>query len=129
MEIIAQVIGWLLAIFIGGLELIMLWLIVSGRISLERLISEPSGDASMSRFEFLVFTFVIAMSLFLIVVSQSPPQFPEVPPGILGLLGISGGSYVISKGIQTSRDVGLKGIEAKTGEATPASGEGGSTPP
>jgi hypothetical protein len=28
-----------------------------------------------------------------------------VPKEILALLGISGGSYVISKGIQTSRDV------------------------
>ncbi len=128
MEVIAQVIGWLLAVFIGGLELVMLWLIVSNRINLERLISEPSGDASLSRFEFLVFTFVIAMSLFLIVISQNPPQFPEVPPGILGLLGISGGSYVISKGIQTSRDVGLKGAEAKKGEATPPSDAGGTAP-
>ena len=85
----------------------ILWYMVTGRINLEKLISEDDGTASLSRFQFLVFTFVIAMSLFLVIVGKAPPDFPpDIPPEILALLGISGGSYVISKGIQ-------KGAESK----------------
>ena len=78
-----------------------------GDIDLNYLISDELGYASLSRFQFLVFTFVVAMSLFYLIVIKSPPDFPLVPNQILALLGISGGSYVVSKGIQTSRDVGI----------------------
>lgn len=71
---------------------------VVGRIDLSKLLSEPDGYASLSRFQFLIFTFVIAMSLCLIIVSNQPLKFPDVPGGILALLGISGGSYVVAKG-------------------------------
>jgi hypothetical protein len=86
-------------------------LIIIGRINLDKLISEPNGDASLSRFQFLIFTFVIAVGLLLIIVQTQ--DFPPVPGQILALLGISGGSYVISKGIQTSRDLGLKNSVTK----------------
>jgi hypothetical protein len=113
---LALVVGWILTIMLGLLGLIIVWLIVSGRINLSNLISEPNGQASLSRFQFLVFTFVIAMSLFLMIVSTTPPSFPVVPGGILALLGISGGSYVVSKGIQTTKEVGI--AEATFGKGT-----------
>jgi uncharacterized BrkB/YihY/UPF0761 family membrane protein len=103
------VIGWILTVFLGLLGAVILWLILTGRIDLTGLISEPKGEASLSRFQFLVFTFVIAMSLFYLIVTRTPPGYPEIPNQILALLGISGGSYVVAKGIQTSRDIGLKG--------------------
>ncbi len=79
--------------------------IVGDRTDLSRLISEPdSGKASLSRFQLLVFTFVIA-GLFL-VLSLEAGQFVDVPEGVRWLLGISGGSFVISKGV---------GIHAKNG--------------
>lgn len=99
---LALVIGWMLAAFIGLLGITVIWLIISGKINLSKLISEPSGDASLSRFQFLIFTFVIAMCLFLLTIKSG--SFPSVSPEILALLGISGGSYVISKGIQASWD-------------------------
>jgi UDP-N-acetylmuramyl pentapeptide phosphotransferase/UDP-N-acetylglucosamine-1-phosphate transferase len=88
------------------------------------LISEKSASgppaASMSRFQFLIFTFVISLSLFLIVVSnaqlrqtdenakraadQTLPGFPEIPGGVLALLGISASSYTVSKAIQSNKD-------------------------
>ena len=117
METLAVVVGWILAIFIAGVEIILLYFMISGKIDLRQLISEPrkpsdppgaSGDASMSRFQFLVFTFVIATSLFLIVVANK--IVPEVPTSVVGLLGVSGGSYVISKGIQVNRDTKLKDV-------------------
>lgn len=118
---LALVIGWMLTIFIGLLGAIILWLIVIGKINLSQLISEPSGQASLSRFQFLIFTFVIALSLFLIIVAKTPPDFPDpIPGGILALLGISGGSYVVSKGIQSTKEVGI--MDAVYGKG---SGDGG----
>jgi len=89
--------------------------IASGKIDISRILEEQSptngdktaageakpGKASMSRFQLLIFTFVIAISLFLIVVSKG--AFPDkIPPEILTLLGISASTYAVSKGIQTS---------------------------
>jgi hypothetical protein len=84
-----------------------LWKIIDGTINLSFLISDELGWASLSRFQFLVFTFVIAMSLFFVIASQPTPTYPKIPAEILALLGISGGSYVLGKGIQSSRDVSL----------------------
>ncbi|MGH9429104.1 MAG: hypothetical protein ACRD2L_22710 [Terriglobia bacterium] len=102
------VIGWILTIFLGLLGAVILWKIIDGTIDLTYLISDELGYASLSRFQFLVFTFVIAMSLFYVIASQTPtPKYPDIPNQILALLGISGGSFVLSKGIQNSRDVSL----------------------
>ncbi len=100
-------IGWILTIFLGLLGVIILWKIFTGQIDITYIICDENGWASLSRFQFLVFTFVIAMSLFYLIASQTPPAYPKIPTEILGLLGISGGSYVISKGIQSSRDVNM----------------------
>jgi hypothetical protein len=106
-EILGMTIGWILTGFIGLLAVMILWKIGNGDIDLNYLISDENGWASLSRFQFLVFTFVVSMSLFYIIVNSAPPVYPKIPGEILALLGISGGSYVISKGIQTSRDVSM----------------------
>jgi len=111
MELLMLVVGWILAGFIGITGALVLWAMFRGQIKLDKLISEPEGDASLSRFQFMIFTFVIAMSVFVITVSKTPPQFPEIPTSVLALLGISAGSYVVAKGIQTSRDTRSKEIE------------------
>jgi hypothetical protein len=77
--------------------------IAKGNIDLSDLLSETgtSKGASMSRFQLLIFTLVIALSLFLVVVSKM--DFPaSIPPEILTLLGISASTYAVSKGIQAS---------------------------
>jgi hypothetical protein len=99
--------GIVIVVFLGLLGLAIVVLIAKGKISLNKLVSESNGDASMSRFQFLIFTFVIALSLFLITVSPAQPKFPDVPPDILALLGISAGSYLVSKGIQFSNPAGV----------------------
>lgn len=115
MEPISLVLAWTVAGFLAALMLIVVVLIVLGRIRLDGLISEPNGDASLSRFQFLIFTFVIATSFFLIVVGSDPPRFPERIPGeIFALLGISAGSYVISKGIQANYEIRMHEIERQT---------------
>jgi len=99
-QILAVVAGIVVCVLVGGLGLVILWEVIIGNIDLSQLISEPSGDASMSRFQFLVFTFVIALSLFLVVVATQ--TIPNIPGTVLTLLGISGSSYLVSKGIQFS---------------------------
>ena len=42
--------------------------IASGKIDISSLLAENGGGASMSRFQLLIFTFVIAVSFFLVVV-------------------------------------------------------------
>jgi hypothetical protein len=102
--------AWVALGFLGLIGVAILYNVFTGRIDLSGLISEPTGDASMSRFQLLVFTFVIAASLFLIIASAAPPAFPkDIPSGILVLLGISSSSYLVSKGIQQSSPEGLSG--------------------
>jgi hypothetical protein len=107
---VSSLAAWVALGFLGFVGIAILYYVFTGRIDLSGLISEPSGEASMSRFQLLVFTFVIAASLFLIIASAGPPSFPkEIPNGILVLLGISSSSYLVSKGIQHSSPEGLSG--------------------
>ncbi|HXB22951.1 MAG TPA: hypothetical protein VNV88_16300 [Candidatus Solibacter sp.] len=101
--------GYIISVFIGLLGLVVIWRIWDGKIDLSELISETNGGASMSRFQFLVFTFVIALSLFLVIIGNpNGIQFPKtIPTEILTLLGISGSSYLVSKGIQFSDPAGI----------------------
>jgi hypothetical protein len=75
--------------------------IANGTISLAGLLSESDNvkGASMSRFQLLIFTLVIGFSLFLVTIANGM-KFPSIPPEILTLLGISGTTYAVSKGIQ-----------------------------
>lgn len=96
-----QVSGFVLCLFLGLLGLTILYLIWTKQVNLQHLLSEADGSASMSRFQLLIFTFVIAFSLFEIV--QSGMKFPEIPTGILTLLGISASTYAVGKGISYSQ--------------------------
>lgn len=111
----AMTIGWIAIVFIGALAAIVLIKILTDKIDLTYVISEEDGSASLSRFQFLVFTFVIAASFIMVAIHTG--KLPEVPTGVWGLLGISGGSYVVSKGIQMSNG------------AKPPAAQGGATPP
>jgi hypothetical protein len=106
------------------------------KIDLSELVAEPEGGASLSRFQMLLFTFVIA-SLYVIytlyslktgnscvlpeLTKDATPDLkaahaafeqaitsrhclPTIPESVLGLIGISGGSYLLSKGIQSIAD-------------------------
>ena len=103
---IKMVMEWMVVLFVGLVGLIVLYWTASGKIDLKYLLSEENTHASMSRFQLLIFTFIISVSLFLIIISKSPPEFPaSIPTEILTLLGISGGSYVIAKGIQSNKEI------------------------
>lgn len=108
--IVACIVSAIILLF--GISIV--WQMWSGRLDLAYLISEPqltAGDtgkpkASLSRFQFLVFTFVIA-GLYL-VLSIEAGTMVEVPNGALVLLGISGGSYLVSK-VESTRAADVQG--------------------
>lgn len=96
-----------LIVIIMGAAAVTLWLIATGRIDIKNLLEEAdSQKASLSRFQFLIFTFVVA-GLFLLLSIESG-TFVTVPDSVLMLIGISAGSYVVSKGISA----GAKGTAA-----------------
>ena len=86
----------------AGIVLLKIW---RGDIGLDGLLAEPvpedkpdaSMKASLSRFQFLIFTFVIA-GLFLLL-SIEAGTFVDIPTNVLALMGISGGSYLVAKGV------------------------------
>ena len=98
MNLMSEVAGWIGVVFLGAFGAVIIYKILIGApkgIDLQGLISEEDGKASLSRFQFLVFTFVIATGLLLIVVDSK--GFPDVGSDVFGLLGISAAGYVGSK--------------------------------
>ena len=108
MDRLKVVSGYTLLILIFFFGLMILIGMVRGTIDLTYLVSEPTGHASVSRFQLLIFTFVIGFSMLLIIAGNKPPKFPSIPADILTLLGISASTYAVGKGIQFSRDEGVK---------------------
>lgn len=95
----------LLLIFLFGV--ILLYAMVNGDVDIAELIGEHGGGASMSRFQFLVFTFVIALGIIFLLAKDG--RFPDLNPNLLALVGISASTYAVSKGIQASSDLPPKG--------------------
>lgn len=102
----------------------VLWEIINGSIDLYGIISEPEDvakigedpKASLSRFQFLIFTFVIA-GLFLML-SIEAGHFVVIPENVLILLGLSGGGFVVSKAVGQS-----KGNTKKTDKTSKPAGD------
>lgn len=85
---------------IAALAVIIVIWIIRGTIDLKFLIADEAGDASMSRMQLLIFTFVVAIGL--IKVLQSSGSFPDIPNSILVLVGVSGSTYAIGKAVNSS---------------------------
>lgn len=123
----------------------IIWKLFDGTIDLKYLIAEPADPeaqlaaqrlvtegkqtpsqvpkASLSRLQFLIFTFVIA-GVYLVLCLEAG-QLVEIPDNVLLLLGISGTSYVVAKGIGT---VGASDGSPAT-STTGGSDEAGTPPP
>ncbi len=101
-------------VFLFGLVVILLLGICLGLftkdvgINIKGIISEKSdkesdkiGVASLSRFQFLIFTIIFALTIFLVILgAKDGPKFPKtIPNYVFILLGISSGTYVLSKWI------------------------------
>ena len=98
---LAMLVAIVLSIILLGFGAVILGMIMTGQIDLSDILVESnengSKKASLSRLQFLIFSFVIA-GLYLVICVESG-TFVDVPPGVLILLGISGGSYIASKGL------------------------------
>ena len=99
-------IGYALLILIFMFGVAILIDMVTGKIDLSHILDEVDGGASMSRFQLLIFTFVIALSFFIIVAARPSAGFPEVPAPVIMLLGISASTYAVSKGIHMGNQSG-----------------------
>ncbi len=114
----------------------VLWQIITGKIDLYGIISEPDGaanvggraKASLSRFQFLLFTFVIA-GLFLML-SIEAGSFVNIPDNVLVLIGLSGGGFITSKAIghKDPKKPNSTTPPADDVGTTPAAGAGGANP-
>jgi len=95
--------GYIICGFLGVLAATIVIWIWRGKMDLGSLLNEGNGQASMSRFQLLIFTFVIAISLFELVERRPDASFPDIPQGVLTLLGISASTYAVGKGISYSQ--------------------------
>jgi hypothetical protein len=112
----------LVLIFLFGF--VILSAIVSGVIDIKDLLEDDSGGASTSRFQLLIFTFVIGLSFALVVACNC--KLPDVPTNVLALLGISASTYGVSKGIQAGSNNGTDD-SGTTQKGAPSTGTPGKT--
>src|SRR5258708_20027242 len=109
-------IGFGFLLIMGALCIMLLLKMWTNQIDLSTLLDEANGDASISRFQLLIFSLVVAVGLFLFILKNM--SLPEIPASILTLLGISASTYAAGKGISFSRVEG--GTKQPTnGKASP----------
>jgi hypothetical protein len=92
--------GYVLLFIVLLLGIQIAFHIASGKIDLSHVLSDSEGYASMGRFQLLVFTFVIALSVFLVVLNKQ--EIPDIPASVLTLLGISASTFAVSKSVDAS---------------------------
>ncbi|MCH8303650.1 MAG: hypothetical protein IIB94_00810 [Candidatus Marinimicrobia bacterium] len=87
METLGLVLISFAGIFIIFIGLIVAWKILRGEIDMTKVISEEGSDkASLSRFQMLVWTFIVGLSfLYLVILNDT---LPDIPNAVLSLLGI-----------------------------------------
>ena len=97
MTVALTVLIYVVASFLALLQGILVYRMWVNTIDLSQLISDGEGQASLSRFQFLIFTFVIAVGILYLTFKND--GFPELDNGILILLGVSGASYAVGKSL------------------------------
>lgn len=105
MQIYLLFMGGAFLLLMGMLSALLLWKMAKNEINLATLLNESNGDASISRFQLLLFSLVVAVGLFLSMLNNL--TLPDIPNSILVLLGISASTYAAGKGISFSRVEGI----------------------
>jgi hypothetical protein len=93
--------GYAVVLFLGLLAATLLTLVWRNKIDLSGLLAEVNGQASVSRFQLVIFTMIIALALFVLTIQDG--KFPYISPEILILLGISSSTYAVGKAISFSQ--------------------------
>lgn len=113
MEATSHVVVWGIIVLFGALTALVLWKIHRNEIRIDSILVEgESAKASLSRFQFMFFTFLVGGLWLFLCVKRG--EFVALPDSALILMGISSGTYVLSKGI-------AQGAGAAPPEASPAS--------
>lgn len=99
-EALMLLVGAELATLLFTFGLVVLHAIVTDQIRLDSILAEQSGEASISRFQLLIFTFTIALAFVYLTLGGKDNQFPAIPKEVLMLLGISASTYGVGKGLQ-----------------------------
>jgi len=115
MNVLLMIFGFGFFTIMGLLCSMLLYKMWTNQINLSSLLKEANGDASMSRFQLLVFTLVVAIGVYLYMLKNL--ALPDVPPSILTLLGISASTYAAGKAISFSRP---EGVTKPTAQSNPA---------
>ena len=108
-----ELIGWAGAVITGLIGATLVYLILIGKIDLAKLLVETGdqeGKASLAKLQLLIFTFVIALSLFAITIEKK--EFPKIDANIMVLLGISAGTSLASTGVAAATRVRLAEVPA-----------------
>jgi hypothetical protein len=105
MQVFLLFMGGAFLLFMGILSGLLLWKMARNEINLSTILNESNGDASISRFQLLLFSMVVAVGLFLSMLNSL--TLPDIPNSILVLLGISASTYAAGKGISFSRVEGI----------------------
>jgi len=98
-------IGIAFILLMGVLCVMLLIKMWKNEIDLSSLLEEANGQASISRFQLLIFSLVVAVGVFLSILHTM--RLPEIPNSVLILLGISASTYAAGKGISFSRVEGV----------------------
>ena len=111
----AIALNWIVVVASGGLTIFVLYLLFRYREELSDMLQEANGKGSISRFQMLFFTLTIGGSYVAQVIGKGTATLDA---NALALLGISGGSYVLSKGISAGSDLGKDPSQAQTPPTT-----------
>lgn len=93
--------GYAVCLFLGALAATLLVLVWKNELDLSGLLAEVNGQASVSRFQLVIFTLIIALSLFVLTIQDG--RFPAISHELLILLGISSSTYAVGKAIAFSQ--------------------------
>lgn len=105
MDTLLSWIGFGFLLIMGALCIMLLLKMWTNQIDLSTVLDEANGDASMSRFQLLVFSLVVAVGVFLFILENK--ALPDIPQSILVLIGISASTYAAGKGISFTRAEGV----------------------
>ena len=85
MQIYLLFMGGAFLLLMGMLSALLLWKMAKNEINLATLLNESNGDASISRFQLLLFSLVVAVGLFLSMLNQPHlAGYSEQHPGVVG---------------------------------------------
>jgi len=118
--------GGLILLFLLGFVVVAA--IAGNKIDISHLLEEKGvGGASMGRFQLLIFTLVIGLGFFLVLLCEC--KIPDVPTNVLALLGVSATTYGVGKGIQATTSKDGDGGQGGAGGQAGGAGGGGNAPP